>query len=33
MAPKKNVLSIKEKMDIVNVFEKDKLSVREVAKR
>lgn len=33
MAPKKKVLSIKEKMDIVNVFEKDKLSVREVAKR
>lgn len=33
MAPKKKVLSIKEKMEIINVFEKDKLSVRGIAKR
>ncbi|XP_067634455.1 tigger transposable element-derived protein 4-like [Eurosta solidaginis] len=32
MAPKKKVLSIKEKMEIINVFVKDKLSVRGVAK-
>ncbi|XP_054734021.1 tigger transposable element-derived protein 4-like [Anastrepha obliqua] len=33
MAPKKKVLFIKEKMEIINVFEKDKLSVRGIAKR
>ncbi|XP_053966944.1 tigger transposable element-derived protein 6-like [Anastrepha ludens] len=33
MAPKKKVLSIKEKMEIINVVEKDKLSVRGIAKR
>ncbi|XP_036320191.1 tigger transposable element-derived protein 4-like [Rhagoletis pomonella] len=33
MAPKKKLLSIKEKMEIINVFEKEKLSVRGIAKR
>ncbi|XP_054746495.1 tigger transposable element-derived protein 4-like [Anastrepha obliqua] len=33
MAPKKKVLSFKEKMEIINVFEKDKLSVRGIGKR
>lgn len=33
MAPKKKVLSIKDKMEIINVVEREKLSVREIAKR
>ncbi|XP_039966686.1 tigger transposable element-derived protein 6-like [Bactrocera tryoni] len=33
MPPTKNVLSIKDKMEIINVFEKEKISVREIAKR
>lgn len=33
MAPKKNMLTLKEKMEVVNVLERDKLSVRDLAKR
>jgi IS30 family transposase len=33
MAPKKNMLTLKEKMEVVNVLDKEKLSVRALAKR
>lgn len=33
MAPRNNSLSIKNKMKIINEFEKEKLSAREIAKR
>lgn len=33
MAPKKNILTLKEKMEVVNTLEKENLSVRALAKR
>lgn len=33
MANKKNMLSIKEKMEIINEFDREKISVREIARK